>query len=154
MVIWGIVVGGILLEIINPVKRLPISRYFPKAKKTSTRSVRLKLLKTKDKKKIFIPARRKKMSPLEEKYEWTLTSAENHGSQKVIERHFKVLKGTKNPSSYNSRSTGKKVKIEGRKRYTQTKAKRIHCKLAINYKDILQGKGKWFWNKSQQYKQK
>ena len=38
----------------------------PKAKKTSTRSVRLKLLKTKDKKKIFIPARRKKMSPLEE----------------------------------------------------------------------------------------
>jgi len=32
----------------------------PKAKKTSTRSVRFKLLKTKDKKKIFIPARRKK----------------------------------------------------------------------------------------------
>lgn len=26
MVIWGNVVGGILLEIINPVKRLPISR--------------------------------------------------------------------------------------------------------------------------------
>ena len=26
MVIWGIVVGGILLEIINPAKRLPISR--------------------------------------------------------------------------------------------------------------------------------
>ena len=27
MVIWGTVVGGILLEIINPVKRLPISRH-------------------------------------------------------------------------------------------------------------------------------
>ena len=27
MVIWGIVVGGILLVIINPVKRLPISRH-------------------------------------------------------------------------------------------------------------------------------
>ena len=26
MVIWGTVVGGILLEITNPVKRLPISR--------------------------------------------------------------------------------------------------------------------------------
>ena len=26
MVIWGIVVRGILLEIINPAKRLPISR--------------------------------------------------------------------------------------------------------------------------------
>ena len=26
MVIWGLVVGGILLEIINPAKRLPISR--------------------------------------------------------------------------------------------------------------------------------
>lgn len=26
MVIWGTVVGGMLLEIINPLKRLPISR--------------------------------------------------------------------------------------------------------------------------------
>ena len=26
MVIWGIVVGGILLEIINPARKLPISK--------------------------------------------------------------------------------------------------------------------------------
>ena len=26
MVIWGIVIGGMLLEIINPAKRLPISK--------------------------------------------------------------------------------------------------------------------------------
>lgn len=26
MVIWGIVIGGILLEIINPANRLPINR--------------------------------------------------------------------------------------------------------------------------------
>ena len=47
------------------------------------------------KRKYLYQPEEKKMSPLEEQYEWTLTSAENHGSQKIIERHFKVLKGTK-----------------------------------------------------------